>query len=441
MAHMKRPPTQESAIIDLNIKYEDAENVKRRKRLRDDDPFKYDEKSYLPQKKRNYGLYQPMPKNRRTNSEDQDDDALIRETQAALKSLSGSWPDDRTSIYKSNESDENPSFQNLFEEKCNHRKVSPTTSTTPSNPYANYGSENIGGAEALRDGLPFREYNGKFKPTVQKMMQQTKYRAMDASRNVYQTHDFNELVDDSSNDQTTPIEMANGLANGMLKEEPGYNQNGMRKMNESVYGGGMYRMMPPAFAQNSAFRPLADAKRAVPSAVSGYQQSAIDSVNYMNYAATPDLGACNNADKDKYSKPNDAIKDEESTSGKSLDSPDSKHYTILQPAGVDSKAASAIEDIAREGVLSVAAVSSTSSPALSGSSNTQASVDKSPPYDRVVAPFSPASSAKGTYRMHDLTQLLTFAFATNAHVLVSMSLSPKLPYTWILLSHHMFWSH
>jgi hypothetical protein len=44
-----------------------------------------------------------------------------------------------------------------------------------------------------------------------------------------------------------------------------------------------------------------------------------------------------------------------------IGSPDtnSKQYTILQPAGVGSRAASAIQDIAREGVVSVAAVSST----------------------------------------------------------------------------------
>lgn len=398
MAQIKRPPTKESAIVDWNMKYDDAENMKRRKRLRDDDPYKCDEKSYLPQKKRNYGLYQSTAKNRRQNSDDQDDDALIRETQAALKSLSGSWPDDRTSIYKSNETDENPSFQNLFDEKCNHRvKMSPTTSTVSTHPYANYCSENMPSAEALRDGFPFREYNGKFKPTVQKVMQQqTKYRSMDATRNVYQSHDFNELVDDSSNEQTTQIEMSNG----MLKEEPSYNQNGLRKLNESVYGGGgMYathRMMP-AFAQNSAFRPPADTKR-MPPVASGYQpQSAIDPANYMNYAPTPDLAICNTADKEKYAKVTDAVKDDETASAKSLDSPDSKQYTTLQPAGVDSKAASVMQDIAREGVLSVAAVSSTSSPGLSGSSNTQAIVDKSPPYDRAVPPFSPtSSSAKGT---------------------------------------------
>lgn len=393
MAQVKRAAVKEPALVDWNMIYDDAENVKRRKRGRDDEPYKCDEKSFLPQKKRNYGLYQAIPKNRRPNSDDQDDDTLIRETQAALKSLSGSWPDDRPSIYKSNESDENPTFQNLFEEKCNHRvKMSPTVSVQSMHPYTNYGTgENIAAVEALRDGFPFREYNGKFKPTVQKLMPPSKYR-VDAPRSVYQTHDFNELVDDSSNEQPTPIEMSNG----QLKEEPGYNQNGLRKMNDSVYAGGMYgthRMMP-AFAQNSAFRPPADSKRLPPTA-SGYQQtSASDPVTYMNYAPTTDLAMCS-GDKEKYLKEIGAIKGD-SISPKSIDSPDSKQYTTLQPAGVDSKAASVMQDVAREGVLSVAAVSSTSSPELSRSSNSQTVSGRTPSYDRAVPPFSPASSAKGT---------------------------------------------
>uniref|UniRef100_T1H1C4 Uncharacterized protein n=1 Tax=Megaselia scalaris TaxID=36166 RepID=T1H1C4_MEGSC len=56
------------------------------------------------------------------HSDDQpDDETLIRETQAALKSLSGSWSDTRSSLYRLNDQDENPQFQNLFEEQ-KHQK-------------------------------------------------------------------------------------------------------------------------------------------------------------------------------------------------------------------------------------------------------------------------------------------------------------------------------
>jgi len=54
----------------------------------------------------------------------------------------------------------------------------------------------------------------------------------------------------------------------------------------------------------------------------------------------------------------------------SVTSPDSsKQYTILQPAGVGSRAASAIQDIAREGVVSVAAVTSCTTASNGSASN------------------------------------------------------------------------
>jgi hypothetical protein len=51
----------------------------------------------------------------------------------------------------------------------------------------------------------------------------------------------------------------------------------------------------------------------------------------------------------------------------SPDATSSKQYTILQPAGAGSRAASAIQDVTREGVLSVSAVSSSSSSSASSS--------------------------------------------------------------------------
>jgi hypothetical protein len=58
------------------------------------------------------------------------------------------------------------------------------------------------------------------------------------------------------------------------------------------------------------------------------------------------------------------------TASVSVASPDatsSKQYTILQPAGAGSRAATAIQDVTREGVLSVSAVSSSSSSSASSS--------------------------------------------------------------------------
>ena len=66
-----------------------------------------------------------------------DDETLIRETEAALKSLSGSWPGPRTSFYSRGITEhedrfESPTFENLFEEKKVNNKMSPSSSSSSS---------------------------------------------------------------------------------------------------------------------------------------------------------------------------------------------------------------------------------------------------------------------------------------------------------------------
>jgi hypothetical protein len=66
-----------------------------------------------------------------------DDETLIRETEAALKSLSGSWPGSRGSFYNRGITEhedrfESPTFENLFEEKKANNKMSPSSSSSSS---------------------------------------------------------------------------------------------------------------------------------------------------------------------------------------------------------------------------------------------------------------------------------------------------------------------
>ena len=51
-------------------------------------------------------------------------------------------------------------------------------------------------------------------------------------------------------------------------------------------------------------------------------------------------------------------------------SPDAKHYTTLQPVGIGSHAAYVMKDLLRDGIVSVSAVSSTSSPELDNVTST-----------------------------------------------------------------------
>lgn len=359
-------------------KTDDYDITKRKKRTGRDDELNYksDEKFFFMQKKHNIG---PAQTNRthmnRQNSDEQDDETLIRETQAALKSLSGSWPDSRGSLYKISDQDENPTFQNLFDDKHNGHKMSPTISTTT-------GAEGVIDVQ-YKDGYLYKDFNLKCRPDIKCLQKfrrekdesqlQQRHKDSTKSNSQYQPHDFTELVDDSS---------------GELMDIGGAKDD----FNRRDIKGDMYYncTMRPTFSQTSAFKPLGDVRKNCPTNIAG--SYSLDN-SYGNYGSDTQVNLCEGETKNEKKKNTLKSPIKEEDAAKSVDSPDSKHYTILQPAGVGSKAASVIEDVAREGVVSVSAVSSTSSPENSAVSST--TVNDKLVYDRMVPPFSPGSINKG----------------------------------------------
>lgn len=354
---MKDPNTD----VHFSKKVDDYDVTKRKKRTNRDDESNYkpDEKYFFMQKKHNASLVSHASRSHinRQNSDEQDDETLIRETQAALKSLSGSWPDSRGSLYKINDQDENPTFQNLFDDKHNCNKMSPTISTTTC-------TENIMDIQC-KDGYIYKDIYSKYRSDLKSLqkfrrdkddsVQQQRQKDSTKSHSQYQPHDFTELVDESS---------------GELMDIGGAN----RRDNKGD-------MFINYNSQTSAFKPLGDARRNGLS--NAYQlENSYGSFDGQVNSCESDIRVEKKKHLFKYH-----IKEEETV--KSIDSPDSKHYTILQPAGVGSKAASVIEDVAREGVVSVSAVSSTSSPEISAVSST--TVNDKLTYDRKVPPFSPGS--------------------------------------------------
>lgn len=181
--------------------------------------------------------------------DDTDDETLIRETQAALKNLSGNVCDTRSTLYKSNDNDDD--YPNLFDVKESYQDYEISS---------NYN-------EVLLQSIHHGKMNNK---------------RFDCNQSVQQ------------------------------------------KM--------------------SAFKPIADGKK-------GEYRTAAPPLPY-----------------DLFSK--DAINDLQSFEhhqvyNKPIDSPDSKQYTTLQPAGIGSRAASVLKDIVRDGILSVSAVTSTNGSSVS----------------------------------------------------------------------------
>jgi len=478
----------------------DAATKRRRKSVRDDDMRKTidvidpNKNIPLPQKKRAFtsgNSGSPARKSSKHSEEPEDDETLIRETEAALKSLSGSWPGPRGSLYQRGNSDEDryeSNFENLFEEKKENPKLSPSSISTSSSTSNDTGC-------SLKDVITLRgqqDRSGKMQQQNKQDSKQQQHptkikkdldnllkienecaniqsqvnnvnqndppkirpisvRSLSSKerneRNVVSAHidsqgrqsdkysrydppDFNELVDDSSNeleiDMSDPAadkdESDRDRSNDRERDRTCKNgqspQNISRQQHQQLYTnyqrqyndanmkvsstGSSSSSSPPTsspFSATSAFRPpntdhskaSCRSSASVPVASStippiGPYPAAATFVGYPTPGPTmptpQPVSGISPTSEDKHSSTvsllqlksskeeshhvtthdvatNSVSSNKTPTGGPpSVTSPDSsKQYTILQPAGVGSRAASAIQDIAREGVVSVAAVS------------------------------------------------------------------------------------
>lgn len=268
-----------------------------------------------------------------------DEEILIRETQAALKSLSGSWCESNTIISETIETDESPTFPNLFEEKNGSRKMSPATAL-PLN--SNYDLSSYRHHYSHMNGRPISVIQSKkLRPNEEK----------------FQSHDFNELVDDGTDDD-------HHQHNNKMSKSEKISDSVTYEMNSD------YRMPSTSFSvQSSAFRPpLSD----------GNKKS-------NSFASMP-LSAY------QYTDPNGGYYEKPFAKEDEMNAHDSKEYTTLQPAGIGSKAATVIQDIARDGVASVSVVSnSTAQNPTSTHSNAERTFIERPA-------FSPGSTNKGKFK-------------------------------------------
>ncbi|KAI4500345.1 hypothetical protein M0802_004762 [Mischocyttarus mexicanus] len=445
----------------------------------------------------------PARKSSKHCEEPEDDETLIRETEAALKSLSGSWPGPRGSLYQRGNSEEDryeSNFENLFEEKKENPKLSPSSLSTSSTTSTDAGcslkdvitlrgqhdrcgrpqmqmkqdvmkQQHIAKSKKEFDNLikienecaniqcqvnTCQNESGKIRPVSVRSLASkernerniigahvdSQGRQVDNKYSRYEPPDFNELVDDSSNeleidmsdptpekDDTTgdrpndrdrdrmcknaqsPSIIGRQQQHQQQQQQPPhhhqhyagyqrqYHENNL-KISPTVTSSNSPVSTNSPFSATSAFRPPTSDHsknicRSTPTVPVGatpippigpYPASA----TFVGYPA-PGLGptmptpqpvpGLSPTSEDKHSPTvsllqlksskeeshhvsvhhdpsSNTVSSKSPTGLPSVTSPDSsKQYTILQPAGVGSRAASAIQDITREGVVSVAAVS------------------------------------------------------------------------------------
>ncbi|KAK6626055.1 hypothetical protein RUM43_006359 [Polyplax serrata] len=313
--------------------------------------------SLLPQKKRALHT-SPSPSPTRktsklnTTSTVEDDEILIRETEAALKSLSGSYTGPREE-----DKFEQPQFENLFEEKKVNKITAVNATTAPSN---------VDLSNPLKDIITLRELQDKnlkeSKRSVDNKLNHAKIKreeAGDSGRNgekftgTRYEPDFNELVNDSSNE--LEIDMSESAEETCKKEDMKNNNNSSPNTNNSSL----------TLSSSSAFRsPEIRNRVSIDNAgippIGPFPASATF-VGYPNSGIQTPIQSPQVMETKPKPEKVELERQDSTVNGKTpVGSPDSKQYTILQPAGAGSRAATVMEDIAREGVLSVAAVSSSS---------------------------------------------------------------------------------
>ncbi|CAH0554537.1 unnamed protein product [Brassicogethes aeneus] len=326
--------TNSMATIAKNFpKNIDIGDEKRRKRVEESKSL------ILPQKKRvipsNTSGCPPKKNQKLSSDEGTADETLIRETEAALKNLSGSWSANRYN------QEESPAFENLFDEKKSNAKLSPSSAS-------NSSSDN---ACSLKDVITLRDQHedlpeDKPKGKLIKIRQEDD---KDRKKSQYQPPDFNELVDDSSNELEIDMSESAAEKNEKDKKHPEEPKPNKYPTENPPFHPSYPRTSP--FSTTSAFRPPQSTKTLTN--LGPYPAEA----TFVGYPSTEP--PTNTEDKPKnilQLKP-----PEPQVEASAVKSPEaaSKQYTILQPAPAGSRAANALQEVAREGVPIVTAVNST----------------------------------------------------------------------------------
>ncbi|XP_063359592.1 myelin transcription factor 1 isoform X7 [Cydia amplana] len=269
---------------------------KRRRRLLDDECREDDlRRRTLP--------YRPGP------AQNDDDETILRQTHAALKTLSGSWSREQPQNYSGDENDDANGFENLFEEKQSHNML--PSSPSPSSDSADGSQKSF----TQRHRKEEQSRNGSIENEVQ-----IKKVARDKSDDEYEKHgkysnhydapNFDELVDSSSNELEIDMSDRHDDKYDDRETKPKRKSETMSVNKQSLYNAYKAATAALPYSTQSAFKPPAEVKHRLHGAT---------------FPSEPFGGYSNEHDK--------------SSVGKS-----SKQYTVLQPAGAGSRAATALQE-------------------------------------------------------------------------------------------------
>lgn len=272
---------------------------KRRRRLLDDE-----RRDELDPRRRALPTHRPHL----IRQPDQDEGKFIKETQAALTTLSGSWPREQTSTRNGNTNEDTNDFENLFDDKRSDKMLpsSPSQSsesadTSPRSFLLHYQADehNTNGTSENEDKMnTTRERNDNYDRQGKLSIH-------------YDGPNFDELADSSSNE--LEIDMTDRCDDKYEIEID--TKHSTKSEIASVNKQSLYNAYKAAtaalpYSTQSAFKPPAEVKHRV---------------NPSTLPSEPFGGYSNDHDKSSVNK-------------------GSKQYTVLQPAGAGSRAATALQE-------------------------------------------------------------------------------------------------
>ncbi|KAK9878118.1 hypothetical protein WA026_021135 [Henosepilachna vigintioctopunctata] len=282
------------------------------------------------------------------------DENLIRETEAALKNLSGSWPGPRGSSYSKKQ--EEPAFENLFDENKANLKMSPSSSSNSSTDNA---------SSSLKDVITLRDQHDEDEKSSDKNIR-GRLKIDDVATcktkpdgSLYKPPDFNELVDDSSNELEIDMSEAASEKNYGKDDQNESKFKTEKNSDDSISRKSYHNFTKPnqtsPFSSSSAFRPPQPTKGTNLANLGPFPAEA----TFVGYPTAIGVGVPSPLSEEKPPVLKPAEVTSETASNKSPEGAN-KQYTILQPATAGSRAASALQEASREGVTRVTAVSGSS---------------------------------------------------------------------------------
>lgn len=272
---------------DASMEEEDV-FAKRRRRLLDD------ERHEIESRRRPFPMLRPQVM-RQINNEDEN---LIRETQVALKSLSGNWVRNQSPPVSSEDNDDGNAFENLFDDKRSDKMLpsSPSQSSESTSQKSFGYNDDHRANDPLVNGINVNDGKRRSDEDKNEYDRHSKYSHYDGTN-------FNELGD-SSNE--LEIDCDDDESDYTYKRKP--EMSAVNK--QSLFNAYKAATAALPYSTQSAFKPPAEVKHRL---------------HNPSFPSEPFGGYSNDHEKSSVNK-------------------GSKQYTVLQPAGVGSRAATALQE-------------------------------------------------------------------------------------------------